>query len=81
MPGRLEFYACPICGDRTKLTGTVFREKQTKDYVRRRFCYSCKYRFYTRQPMEQVILDQRVSYAGHRGTSYCDLIEDFPAEN
>jgi transcriptional regulator NrdR family protein len=78
MPGRNEFYACPVCGERTKLTGSVFREKQTKDYIRRRFCNDCGFRFWTKQQVEQVVIDQRVSFAGFRQTSYVDLIDDCP---
>ena len=67
---------CPVCGGESRHVNR-YADEASGDIVRRRYCLKCGYRFYTRQPVEEIIEDEVVTYPNElRKTKLVRLVPD-----
>lgn len=67
--------SCPVCGGQSRVKA-LWRDRDTNDLIRRRVCFDCGFRFYSKQQQETPILDQRVLWGGNRQDGCVSLVED-----
>ena len=64
---------CPKCGSLITDVKSTYRSEEG-DFIRRRLCPSCNYRFYTAQPTEALIHSRSVQWKGRTPTIFWEDI-------